>query len=233
MYLLRNGCFVLLLFRCILLIVFLLFSSCFGFTLSMYIKPIHTLTHTHTDTLANHHRTTTNHLRQSTCRSRSPASPSWLDEAGPSAATTGLQAPGASVPIPPNHLQKALTASTINGYMDGSDTRSISNDPTNNDQQQQQHQQLPYNGAAAASVVGGGGKLGYNNNQYASGAHHGESSEIMLGHIDDSIVHKQPHLGDNKSDQVDYGEQEGVGETETKSLSSVKSGGSNADTRYL
>lgn len=195
----------------------------------------YTRTHTHTDTLANHHRTTTNHLRQSTCRSRSPASPSWLDEAGPSAATTGLQAPGASVPIPPNHLQKALTASTINGYMDGSDTRSISNDPTNNDQQQQQHQhqQLPYNGAAAASVVGGGGKLGYNNNQYASGAHHGESSEIMLGHIDDSIVHKQPHLGDNKSDQVDYGEQEGVGETETKSLSSVKSGGSNADTRYL
>lgn len=157
--------------------------------------------------------------------SRSPASPSWLDEAGPSP-IAGHQLPGAAQVLP-THLQKSITASTINSYIEGSDTRSISNDPSNTDQHQ--HQQA--NGTIT-SVVGGGGKLGYNNNQYVSGAHLGESSEIMLGHIDDTIGHKQQQ-NDHKSDQVDYGEQEGGGETETKSLSSVKSGGSNADARYL
>lgn len=210
--------------------------SSFYFILSpLYVVNVHP-THTHThifQSLSNHQRNQRIYL------SRSPASPSWLDEAGPSP-TAGHQLTGATHQAPSIHLQKSVTASTINSYVEGSDTRSISNDPSmSNDQQHQhqQHQQQQPNGAITSNLVGGGGKLGYNNNQYVSGAHLGESSEIMLGHIDDTIGHKLQHNNDqHKADQVDYGDQEGGGgggETETKSLSSVKSGGSNADARYL
>lgn len=104
-------------------------------------------------------------------------------------------------------------------YMEGSDTRSISNDMMMIDQ----------NGSV------GGGKLGYNNNQYLANAHSAHS-ELMLGHINDDSVSTKLLSGgglDSKSDQLDYDQDGGNTETETKSVSSIKSGGSNTDVRYL
>lgn len=81
----------------------------------------------------------------------------------------------------------------------------------------------------------GGGKLGYNNNQYLANAHSAHS-ELMLGHINDDSVSTKLLSGgglDSKSDQLDYDQDGGNTETETKSVSSIKSGGSNTDVRYL
>lgn len=81
----------------------------------------------------------------------------------------------------------------------------------------------------------GGGKLGYNNNQYLANAHSAHS-ELMLGHINDDSVSTKLLSGgglDSKSDQLDYDQDGGNTETETKSVSSIKSSGSNTDVRYL
>lgn len=147
--------------------------------------------------------------------SRSPTSPSWTEEqigsggGGSISSGTTLQ------------LQKSVGATS--NYMDGSDTRSISNDAMMMDHHN--------GGSSSGPIIGGtGGKLGYNNNQYLSQSH---ASDMMLGHSDD-ISSKHLSTGsiqDSKSDQLDY-DQDGNTETETKSVSSIKSGGSNPDTRY-
>lgn len=151
----------------------------------------------------------------------------------------------------PSILHKALHSSS---YLDSnSDTRSMSNETTGaGDGAAQQQQQAAAAAAGAQQVaaagIGSGGKLGYNNNQYVAGAHASVlSAEIQLGHIDDPISSSnkpapQQQL-DNKSETSDIhdgpataalgGGPAGAETTETKSMSSIKSGGSNADARYI
>lgn len=151
--------------------------------------------------------------------SRSPTSPSWTEEQ--------IGGGGSISSATTSQMQKSAASATTSNYMDGSDTRSISNDTMMMD-----HHNGGGGGSSGQVIIGGtGGKLGYNNNQYLSQGH---ASDMMLGHSDD-ISSKHLSTGsiqDSKSDQLDY-DQDGNTETETKSVSSIKSGGSNPDARYF
>lgn len=146
----------------------------------------------------------------------------------------------------PSMLHKSLSAAPhSSSYLDASDTRSMSGEPPGGGAEPQTSSTTVVTTASGGQVVGSGGKLGYNNNQYVSGAHGTSvlSAEIQLGHIDDpssgakmsaAAIAQQQQL-DNKSElsEHDGGGAGGTETTETKSMTSIKSGGSNADARYF
>lgn len=178
--------------------------------------------------------------------SRSPASPSWTDDLSPTSAAAASASSHQSTSAAGAQVVHKTGSIATGSYMDGSDTRSLSNDTMIDHQQQQHHHHHHHHHQAQHPPPplhngggGGGGKLGYNNNQYLANAHlsGGHSSELLLSQLinDEDTVSRKHLSSDAKSDQTDFDQDGGGGmtETETKSVSSIKSGGSNPDARYV
>lgn len=153
------------------------------------------------------HYTIYNPLQYNICNSRSPASPSWHDDdriTSPAIAAHNSMGGGQS------QQQKC-------SYLDASDTRSLSTDTTT---------ETAITGTTVAhpSVVGKMPSYGGGNQPYAM--HPGNSSS------NDTASLMQQSMDDRKSIVINVDDQDGQIElTETKSISSNKSGGSIPETR--